>query len=918
MKDTLDAWLAHTPDTAAANLLERSSDEVVREILEHYNKVYPEERTVIRVRDRQGRFSKIDVTELDEPERPILERYQVIQERDVAPLVPDELREDEFVAFFRNSEESWRPYAAGLPWTRSGRPAAILKSILRRLDAGGPDENCVAYISSESGAGGTTLARSLAWECAREGYPTLVAKSVPFTPDALSVSNFLQRVHANAQPLSPRGRDSSSPLEPTESTGTQHPVRYETPSIIVFDQLHWHYRDSELVQFRNELQREGRPVCILVVAGPVLGLSFFNKSVFKHLVDLNHALQEDEAQALGRHLNRFLRVYGKERNDHEWTAFYREHTVRYLEGVAAFWVTLSFWMQRQYDLSESVQEWMYRCFKENTNDDEVKHAVLEIAALSTERLPLPQQLLPASKGKWPIAHLLEDLRSSLGALGLVRVQTDGEKHWALVHDVLGRFLINALFYDFESRSALGFAEAKDAEHLRFMLLRQIAHKSMLGERAYQTIGEDFATSIFKIDPDHGHGSFASIWPEVLDALDNMPQSLRDTNRVFRHHTAVSRRRIARLDERFYGVTNALRIALLLRAIEDINYALSFIEYSPGSEPNLNLFNSLANAYLDLAEAEAVEGAPRPRILELRKLASEATHKAYVESPTNSFVLETYVKNLLESARDPGELAIEHCIEALGLVFSALISDEATYRKSQLGALADQGLAILLQQTPPDIEDAEPRREVDVLIAAWKVLAKEGNYQIGRGLSAVPEENRVRALQLLGHPLGRGNMQVLRLRYDLLSLTSPFSFKQQLELVEQLQATKYRVTPQLRLEYAILLFQNQRSVEGDKVFRFLRQLWRESEHFVQVPERLRWLRDMNDSTLRTVQALASADFENRALARVQDFGNTLVPYRPEEHGFRDPKPGYRFACHVSFGHNGPFLRPPTAGPAKKSV
>ena len=52
----------------------------------------------------------------------------------------------------------------------------------------------------------------------------------------------------------------------------------------------------------------------------------------------------------------------KQRESWQWDRFYQEHTVRYLEGIAAFWVTLSFWIQGQYDISESVQEWMYRSF----------------------------------------------------------------------------------------------------------------------------------------------------------------------------------------------------------------------------------------------------------------------------------------------------------------------------------------------------------------------------------------------------------------------------------------------------------------------------------------------------------------------------------------------------------------------------
>jgi hypothetical protein len=96
-----------------------------------------------------------------------------------------------------------------------------------------------------------------------------------------------------------------------------------------------------------------------------------------------------------------------------------------------------------------------------------------------------------------------------------------------------------------------------------------------------------------------------------------------------------------------------------------------------------------------------------------------------------------------------------------------------------------------------------------------------------------------------------------------------------------------------------------------VFRALRKLWRESEQFVQIPERLRWLRAIDGQALQAVHAVTASDFASRAMARVQEFRNQLVPFRPEEHGIRNLRPGMRFTCHVSFGHNGPFLRPLTA-------
>jgi hypothetical protein len=219
----------------------------------------------------------------------------------------------------------------------------------------------------------------------------------------------------------------------------------------------------------------------------------------------------------------------------------------------------------------------------------------------------------------------------------------------------------------------------------------------------------------------------------------------------------------------------------------------------------------------------------------------------------------------------------------------------------------------MKQAPVKVRNTEPSSAIEVLVNAWLTLAEDVDYKSGIALSEMPEPNRARALSVLNHPAGRGNMQVIRLTYDLTCLEYPYAFRRQLELAEQLQGTDYRMTPQLRLEYAILLFQNSRVAEGDKVFRALRRLWRESEHFVHVPDRLRWLRDIDGPTLKTVRAITGSEYGHRVMARVQQFNGQIVPFRLEEFGFHDLRPGARFAARVSFGHNGPFLRPVTAGP-----
>ena len=666
----IETWINEIDGLNAVALARMRVEQVTADILRRFAAIYPEERVVIRVRDRSGYFSTLDVTELEEPERPVLDHYDIIQERDLSLLMPDQLSEEEFASFFENPEASWRPYAVGLPWERSEDSKRKFETLLKKLDAAGPEENCIAYVMSEPGAGGTTFSRALAWEFAQQGYPVLVAKNLPFVPDALSLGNLLNRVRLEYESSSQElaGPDGKSGETGGNEGRSSQMARYEVPWIIVFDRIHWEYRDNELRRFRNEMEKQGRPVCLLVVSGPIREIAYFNTSFFCQIGELNHALDHEEARALGQHLNQFLRVYGKVREEWQWDQFYQEHSILYLEGISAFWVTLSFWIQGQYDLSESVQEWMYRCFKERVDNESMQVAILQIAALSSERLPMPDGLLPVSSGEWPVSHLLEDSRANLGPIGLVRVSAAGERYWALAHDILGRFLITALFYDFQAREKMWFGDAKDPEHLRFLLLRCISNKRELGEIVFRDIGDDFASGIFKIDPDHGHATFAPFWREVLDALDAMPRPLQDASRVFRHHSAVSRRRVAKFGEIFYGVTSDDKLKLLTKAIEDIKYALESIDYSPGSEPNLNLYNSLALAYHDLAEAEEARGASTEAVNQLRELANDATRRAYEENPTNSFVIETYIRNLLSIARSNPDSTIASCVEAMGILF----------------------------------------------------------------------------------------------------------------------------------------------------------------------------------------------------------------------------------------------------------
>jgi hypothetical protein len=160
-----------------------------------------------------------------------------------------------------------------VPWPYA--PPGVL-NYPRRLDTDGAEENRILYVASEPGAGGTTIARSMAFGCAREGYPALLARQIPFVLDPLPVANFLTRIHASLE----RSRSDTRAAGGQEASGSSEVVSrlYETPWLIVFDTIHVQYREAELVQFRNQMEKAGRPVCLLVVTGPQVGQALLNNA----------------------------------------------------------------------------------------------------------------------------------------------------------------------------------------------------------------------------------------------------------------------------------------------------------------------------------------------------------------------------------------------------------------------------------------------------------------------------------------------------------------------------------------------------------------------------------------------------------------------------------------------------------------
>ena len=850
------------------------------------------DRLVLRLRDVKGDVHRLDITGVDDPEHPVLGRYEILTENHLLPLLPEDLKAEEVEGFFTDPSDSWRPFAAGMPWQREPKAAEAVKRALRKLDREGAEENQVFFVSAESGAGATTFVRDLAWVVATEGYPTLLATSAPFTPSGLEVASYLSRC-----------------LDVATRAGIGSDLRlYEAPWLIVFDRPHWEGREDELVSFTRQLEKSGRRACVIFVTGPYLPLIVRSNHQFQALPTLTHQVSFSDALELGRHLNRYLRHHGATRTEADWRNFFGQTTVSDNSGIAAFWIVLSFWLQRQFDMRETIQDWLYRQFSEKVTDPMLKEAIINIAAMSTEHQLMPQMMLPESED-WPTADKLGDLQKELGALGIVQFTDDTRRYWALIHDLLGRFLLNALFYDYAARESFELGDAQNPEHMRFLVLKRIASMPALGLNDLREVANSFATATFKIDPDHGRALFSPFWREVLTALDEMPRTLRSNSRTFLHHSAISRRRIAK-DSDAFPISDDDRAELLERATRDIELAMH-IAPNEGDDSDLNLLNSMALAYHDYAEVEERRGAPRERIEELLKNANRATYGAYRLAPDNSFVIETFARDLLGNARSDPEIAAGNAIEVLGIVYSSMQRDAAEARRPALGRLADSAFEILFAMANQLVDAGEPQTESEAIVAALRALCEDVVRFEGMVLSDYPKENRLRAADRLANPLLRSNAQAVRLRYLLACLDRPYEFGQQLEFLEALEGSMGGLTPQARLEVAILLHQCDRHHEAERIFRNLRQLWRNEEHYVEVPERLRWLRVRDTADRRQVHARVSVTSDGRYFANVSHLQNRRVPFRPQEFGQERLSPGMRLNGLVSFGHNGPFLRPLTA-------
>jgi hypothetical protein len=922
----LRQWSEKRPGATSVTICRGNLAEMVQQIARSIQSRISTDRLILRVRDpRSDSIQLMDCTGSAPLDSPIFDDFTVLEERHIATVADDALLVEEIDSFFaRSGDESsdsyWRPFAAGLPFERDdGSAGRKLLATLSALRTSSNAEVKTLVVESEPGAGGTTTARALALLAARQGYPTLVARTASAPPNAEILSTFLSAVGKFAQDQW-RMESESKALVSEKSLVTLDSAT-PFPWLVVFDIEHWQGREELLPRFIQILRKYGHRAALVLVREASVYAQLPTRSSRLFDEPLSHEMNQSDVERLGKHLNRFLEPVGHARSLEHWYEFWKGNALIPEPGmmgvsdhVASFWVTLEFWLRKQLNLGESIQQWLYTGFLEANYRGkplirEARIAVLMIAAMSVERAHLPEQCLPIVEAEQdPLSFQLTETAHLVPALGLVRRKTAIGHSWGIAHVPLARHLLEAASEDVSLLQVLGVDKEIGSVQLRLHLLSLILKSKVLAQKRFRDLAVRFAQSILKLDR-AGNQEFARYWRDVFNALYAADPVLWNVSRAFNHHVSISRRRVAVDNEFFPDKTPSDKLRLLEDAVSDLEYALS-VDRVEGDDTDLNLLNSLARACQDLSSLLESENADPARVSALRARELDCLQQAEHLNPSNSFVLETSARSLLVRAKTEPQNAIKNACAALQKISVARRLEGAGERNFRLDELTEHAYEILALVSDAELSSLRiANHAVAAMIAAWLHLRRDSQWSVV-AIANSPGPNVEAAISELSDvPSMQRDWPLNRLLYDLVAIQHPTDFERQLSILQTLEGTP-AMQIQLRLERAILFYMIGAFERGRREFSDVRIALSNSEAIVDVPRRLGWYfkPGTTDRAICDGRVVRPPPSWNKHALEVAQLGHTIVIFNPLDFGYQSLPIGNQRKCMIGFNFRGPYAVP----------
>ena len=240
-----------------------------------------------------------------------------------------------------------------------------------------------------------------------------MAKALPFVPDALPLTNFLKRAHdefSRHRKLEDADRGRGTTIEEEEAPRRS---RYETPWVLVFDSVHWQDRDSELARFQRDWKSLVDPCAFWLL--PVRcwacpSTTCRSSKSWRSSITPSTRARRCGSVVISIDFSRFMESRALTSSGNRSiasTAFNRLRALQRSGSRSRFGYKVNMTSLSQSRTGSTVHS------RPTLMTPRFKLLFWRIAALSSERLPLPEALLPPPSGPWPVSHLLEDARAKL-------------------------------------------------------------------------------------------------------------------------------------------------------------------------------------------------------------------------------------------------------------------------------------------------------------------------------------------------------------------------------------------------------------------------------------------------------------------------------------------------------------------------
>lgn len=827
--------------------------------------------------------------------RYINKRFALLNESIFSP--PSKLQSSDLESFFNGALDDWSCFSFGLlPVPRSYKTDLgisleddVLQG-LHNLESGSYRSHTLIYqLPCSAASGATTLLRATAYNCARKGYPTLIAKHDQVEIDIEDLTSFVTSL--------------------SDST-LQDGIRSLPPLLVIIDVEHSRLNPAFARQIAQSLATQGRRALILqaIRLEDIKPFKLVRKDPWVVLPPLTSLATEHEVKACWERFSKLHSAWGLTagpRSLEDWRRYSVASKIRgpygELDSETLFWVAIRFFVCEgdtfldQESLRDSLSSWITKRTIRLSSEDS-RRLLQYIAVLSSFGLasPLMTVLRPIT-GKRISTSIVKILRELNDIVEWADLSED-------IDDQLLAFRHSSIASEY--LRSIGISTDDQKVEMLYPLFENLSP----GSKSDLWLAEMLAATVLApVDP---HA--VSDWDWRLSAFTKIPDAIAQRSKAILHHWARCLYGSS-YDRSLTPENRRIKIELAIASLEKADA----LERKPKHDEHPgHIANTLGVAYSELAKFFQSEG-------------NEALSIKYWNSACESF------------ERSIALLPIDNVIAYLAfsrrLLWHAGIYDGPTIHTAQATQDVAKALALLdrADDTLSGISAPDPSWGTELALSKTKALNYLGNAkakayidelrasaspglalycQARMLLGEHPEQVTIsEAIELLHDAIDNGEnigTESARL-FTLLLRTSAshqYDYPKQLDafrVLEKEEGTHLSdIVDMFRL--AVLCYQNDLFSEGKERFRLIREHVRQIQSFNAPPKLSDYWRDSSGSPKVAQVRVDKAFSDWRGEGYVEAIRQT-VPLRPRHFTPIARQNDYR-DCLIHFEVWGPWAIP----------